>query len=74
MDSNGSCEAGLLLVSESMLHQAQQAVGGAGYRLILLPLSSPTPLRVVEMGQVHLLKCLKKGYKCFFSVLLQSVF
>ena len=49
---------GLLLVGEGVLHQAQQAVGGAGHLAGLL--SAPRPVVVGEMCEAHLLSQLKQ--------------
>ena len=52
---DGSGEAGLLLVGERVLHQAEDAVGGAGHEAALRLLARHRPLGVGEVGQAQLL-------------------
>ena len=60
VDSNRSRVSRLLLVSQGVLHQPQEAVGGAGHQAGLLGVS--WPVVVGEMCEAHLLSQLKTGY------------
>ena len=57
---DGPGEAGLLLVRERVLHEAEDAVGGAGHEAALRVLAARhRPLRVGEVGQAQLLSGLQ---------------
>ena len=57
MDRNRPGVSGLLLVCEGVLHQPQQAVGGAGHQAALL--RATRPVLVGEMCEANLLSQLK---------------
>ena len=60
MHGDGSSETGLLLVGQSVLHQTQQTVGGAGHiDTGVITCHLVRPLVVTEMGQVHFLPSLE---------------
>ena len=66
MNGDRSGEAGQLLVGEGVLHQAEEAVGGAGHALLLALALAARPLGVLEVGEVHLLETLKIVTPCCF--------
>ena len=59
MHGDGPCEAGLLLVGEGVLHQTEDAVGGAGHQpRVLRPAHAHGPLVIRKVGEVHFLTSL----------------
>ena len=59
VDGDGPGEAGLLLVGEGVLHQPEDAVGGAGHQpRVLRPGHAHRPLVVGKVGQVNFLSSL----------------
>ena len=57
VDSDGTSETGFLLVSQSMLHQTQDTMSGAGHQTCVI--TGSWPLVVGEVCQVNLLPSLR---------------
>merc|ERR1740128_129111 len=60
MHSNRPCQAGLLLVCQSMLYEPKQPVCGAGHRAVLI--AGPGPLIVEKVGQVQFFSSLSVAH------------